>query len=111
LLVFGIHGLDVSSRKMTALHVGLFPIAVEGNLPMDNKLIMSVLAAAAIYLVVAAIFGAGIKTIAKQVPAGRTDPRFAPVVCSLAVACSDSVRFQEDISFETIGIRHDVGGR
>ncbi len=78
---------------------------------MDNKFIASILAATAIYLMAAAIFGAGIRTIAKQVPAGQTDPQFAPVVCSLAVACSYPERIQRDDSFDKASFQDDVNGR
>ncbi len=67
---------------------------------MDNKLVMNLLAAAAIYLIVAALFGAGIKMIATQVPAGRMDQQFAPVVCKLSVACSSTGTLQIGSSFD-----------
>jgi hypothetical protein len=78
---------------------------------MDNKFAVSVLAAAAIFVLIAAVFGAGIKTIASQVPKRDLDPQFAPVVCSLAVACSYPERPKSERSFDNSSLHYDLGIR
>jgi hypothetical protein len=78
---------------------------------MDNKFAVSVLAAAAIYVLIAAVLGAGIKTIATQVPKEDLDTQFAPVVCSLAVSCSYPERLKSERLFDNSSLHDDLGIR
>lgn len=78
---------------------------------MNSKLLVSVLAAAAIYIAVIASFGAGIKLIAAQVPSGRMDSQFAPFACTLAVVCSYPETHQSEGSIDRISVRGDREGR
>jgi hypothetical protein len=78
---------------------------------MDKKFAVTVLAAAAIFVLIAAVFGAGIKTIASQVPKRDLDLQFAPVVCSLAVSCSYPERLKSEGLFDNISLHDDLGIR
>jgi hypothetical protein len=78
---------------------------------MNRKFVVSVLAAAAIYIAVVACFGAAIKLIAAQVPSGRMDSQFAPVACTLAVVCSYPETRQSEVSIDRISVRGDREGR